>query len=175
MVGHLDCFLVCFNHWDCSPIVAHFQFLENEHVTHRTKICCDRSLEVGNVSDSPVTRVGADWTAAACVGVQCAPAKSNVWEWMKNGKIEVVDMEALHDEMPWTNMTHVYPSPRIERIFLDFARNVNHPQNEYFLRNFCEAVPFTYLEMTIQQGYILPPGGQRFSKPNKYASVHVDC
>jgi hypothetical protein len=100
----------------------------------------------------------------------------NVWEWLKNGNVEVVDVEAFQENI-WANMTHVYPSPRVERMFSsEWPRKEKNDRSIYFLTSLCEVIPFTHLQITQQQLLILPPGSRkRYSKVRDDKIIEVGC
>lgn len=99
----------------------------------------------------------------------------NIWQWMKDGSIEVVDLDSFENKI-WTNMTHVYPSPRIERAMSDMLTDTR--KVKYFAQSLCRATPFTHVEMHIQNMHILSPEidiSKRYTKVQKDRSYTADC
>lgn len=102
----------------------------------------------------------------------------NVWGWMRNvNEVETVDIASLENHV-WTNMTHVYPSPRVERAFSDWSQEMKTQQMEHFLSSMCHISPFDELTLIIQSLQIRPPndGSQlRFSKRRSDAYLTKKC
>lgn len=101
----------------------------------------------------------------------------NVWGWIKNGNEDIVDMEMFEKEI-WTNMTDVYPSPRIERAFSEWARKSESEafRTDRFLKSLCSYSPFQTLKMTSQKLNILPPGSEkRYSRQFRDKVVEIKC
>ncbi len=98
----------------------------------------------------------------------------NIWEWIKdNRKVQVVDLDSF-EANPWTNMTHVYPSPRVERAFTDMIDDKN--RIDHFMHSLCHATPFTTVRLTAQKLRIMPPGSsERFSKQSPDLVYQMDC
>ncbi len=98
----------------------------------------------------------------------------NIWEWMKDDrKIEVVDLDSFESN-PWTNMTHVYPSPRIERVFGDLIEDKK--RIDHIMHSLCHVTPFTTIRFTAQKLSIMPPGSsERFSKKNPDSVYEIYC
>jgi hypothetical protein len=101
----------------------------------------------------------------------------NVWEWVKSGATnEIVDMEAFQEEI-WTNMTHVYPSPRVERSFSEWpSKEASNSKSLYFLNSLCKSSPFNNLRMIKQLLNIMPPGSEtQFTRSSPDTFVDVEC
>lgn len=103
-------------------------------------------------------------------------ANVNVWEWIKNkNNMEVINLDAFEQE-PWTNMTHVYPSPRIERAMSEWSSTKDRGKSIHFLESLCDMSPFLSLKLIIQTLDISPPGSEdRFSKSISDIAIEVDC
>jgi len=120
---------------------------------------------------------GATTSQVMITGTLGDNANVNVWEWIKSGNDkEIVDMEAFQKEI-LTNMTHVYPSPRIERAFADWpSKKGSAARTEHFLGSLCECTPFNHLRMTSQILNIMPPGSEkRYSRNFPDTVVEVKC
>eukprot|EP00586_Coscinodiscus_wailesii_P008627 CAMPEP_0172522268 /NCGR_PEP_ID=MMETSP1066-20121228/293034_1 /TAXON_ID=671091 /ORGANISM="Coscinodiscus wailesii, Strain CCMP2513" /LENGTH=196 /DNA_ID=CAMNT_0013305255 /DNA_START=655 /DNA_END=1245 /DNA_ORIENTATION=- len=102
----------------------------------------------------------------------------NVYEWIKNGKVEVVDMKQFQ-EVAWTNMTHVYPSARFERAishWTPWRAGWRPGKTKHYLNSLCKITPFNQLQMTFQTLEIMMPGSEkRYSGKPKNHVVEVDC
>lgn len=101
----------------------------------------------------------------------------NVWEWVKSGATdEIFDMETFQEEI-WTNMTHVYPSPRVERSFSEWtSRGANsNSKSLHFLNSLCKSSPFNNLRMIKQRLNIMPIGSEtQFTRSAPDAFVDVE-
>ena len=101
----------------------------------------------------------------------------NVFEWIKTGgvHVEFVDLENLQSDNIWTNMTHVYPSPRVERALSDWSRN-DYARTNRILGGLCTVTPFSNFKITFQTMDILPPESkQRYSRTFRDEVVDVKC
>ena len=88
----------------------------------------------------------------------------DVWQWIKDGSLEAIDLESRRKEI-WHNMTEVYPSPRIERMFDQLSSRKNYEVLKYFLEKMCVNGPFEELTFIIQRLKVMPPSSpQRFGK-----------
>ena len=100
----------------------------------------------------------------------------DVWEWIQNGKVKTMNLEVRQSQI-WSNMTHVYPSPRWERIFDQWGGRRDTRRGRYFLTQLCNASPFQELTLIWQHLVVMPPNSntrfQGSSLPNTV--VHVDC
>ena len=106
----------------------------------------------------------------------------NGWEWIKYRALATVaqDENGLgeSDTAVLHNMTHVYPSPRWERIFNQWGgqRDVNRAR--YFLEGLCQFddQPFESLELVWQHLVVNTPGkNERFAKSRPDTVIQVDC
>jgi len=100
----------------------------------------------------------------------------NIWQWMKDGRIEVVDLESFENKI-WTNMTHVYPSPRTERAMSDMSTKDTR-KLIHFAQSLCRATPFTHVQMNLQNMQILSPEidiSKRYAKVRNDRSITADC
>jgi len=92
----------------------------------------------------------------------------DVWRWIKNREFVKIDLENRKNQT-WTNMTHVYPSPRMERLFSQWSDKNNRRAMNYFLQNLCIVSPFDELTFTWQHLEVLPP-----SLPGRYRKSRKD-
>ena len=100
----------------------------------------------------------------------------DVWEWIKSGRTETMNLEARQSQI-WSNMTHVYPSPRWERIFDQWGQRRDERRGRYFLMQLCDASPFQNMTLIWQHLAGMPPDSDmRFRKSGLLDTViHVDC
>merc|ERR1712038_148372 len=100
----------------------------------------------------------------------------DVWKWMTDGQLQHIDLEQRTNQI-WTNMTHVYPSPRLERLFTQWSARKNHFAINHFLRNFCSVSPFDELTFIWQHLKVMGPSSspERFQKRKRDSVFHVKC
>ncbi len=103
----------------------------------------------------------------------------DVWQWMKNGKMVPIDLEKRRNEI-WSNMTHIYPSPRLERLFSQWSGRKNTRALNYFLNKMCEVGSFESLTFIWQHLRVRNPSdlltkGPRFTKYREDSVFSVRC
>jgi len=101
----------------------------------------------------------------------------DVWRWMTDGQLTSIDLESRKTEK-WTNMTHIYPSPRLERMFHQFSSSKNRKVINYFLQKLCTVGPFDELTLICQSCQIQKPSVfQRFlcHESKEQATFRVEC
>ena len=100
----------------------------------------------------------------------------DVWEWMKNGEFVPIDLN-IRKKQIWNNMTHIYPSPRLERMFSEWSSHTNTKALTYFLKKLCIVGPFLDLTFIWQHLHITSPTveGPRFSKSRNDKVFHMNC
>ncbi len=99
----------------------------------------------------------------------------DVWKWMKDGELSTINLERRKNQI-WTNMTHIYPSPRMERMFSQWSMHNNERALEYFLQHFCQVGPFDELTFIWQHLEVMPPSSSdRFGKRRKDTVFSVKC
>lgn len=101
----------------------------------------------------------------------------NVWEWIKNGNIQTIDALSFELDDPWTNFTHVYSSPRVERSFSEWNSHKDRQRrSEHFLKSLCQFAPFESFKLIIQALNIMPPGSaKRYQRSQRDLFVKVEC
>ena len=100
----------------------------------------------------------------------------DVWEWIRSHHMTAMNLEERLTQM-WTNMTHVYPSPRWERIFDQWGQRRDTRRGQYFLVQLCKISPFQDLTLVWQHLETMPPNSSmRFQKSDLPDTVvHVEC
>jgi hypothetical protein len=100
----------------------------------------------------------------------------NVWEWIRTKQVVQVNMTSFEENI-WTNFTHVYPNPRVERAVSDLLQS--DKRLTYFLKSLCnmKGNRFQSITATIQTLKILPPNSERirFQRRIPDRSIHVKC
>lgn len=101
----------------------------------------------------------------------------NVWEWIKSGKIQTIDAASFEKDEPWTNFTHVYPSPRVERSLSEWYYSKDRQsRSEHFLKSLCALAPFDGFKMIIQILNIMPPdSGTRYQRLKSDIVTEIMC
>lgn len=102
----------------------------------------------------------------------------NVWEWIKNGNVQTIDALSFERDEPWTNFTHVYPSPRVERSFSEWYNKKDRKRRtEHFLKSFCAVAPsFDGFKLIIQVLNIMPPGSaKRYQRSQSDIVTEITC
>lgn len=103
----------------------------------------------------------------------------DVWQWMKNGKMVPIDLETRRNEI-WSNMTHIYPSPRLERLFSQWSGHKNTRALNYFLNKVCqvgsfESLTFIWQHLRVRDHSDLLTRGPRFTKYREDSVFSVSC
>lgn len=100
----------------------------------------------------------------------------NVWEWIRSRRIVQINMTSFEEDI-WTNFTHVYPNPRVERAVSDLLQS--EKRVTYFLESLCnmKESPFQSIKATIQTLRILPPNSDhnRFQRRTPDQTIRVNC
>lgn len=100
----------------------------------------------------------------------------DVWEWIRKGHVKSMDLEVRQSQI-WSNMTHIYPSPRWERIFDQWGERQDMRRGRYFLSQLCDASPFQDLTLIWQHLVVMPPNSitrfRRSALPDTV--IHVVC
>ena len=99
----------------------------------------------------------------------------DVWRWMKNGQYIETNINERRNQI-WNNMTHVYPSPRLERLFSQWALRRNTRALRYFLDHLCLVGPFDDLTFVWQHLETTKPMVvERYVKRGKDTVFNVNC
>lgn len=102
----------------------------------------------------------------------------DVWHWIASPhELALVNYDQRTSSI-WVNMTHVYPSPRWERIFDQWGGRNDISRATYFLQQFCKIPdqPFERLEIIWQHLRVMPPGSsKRYEKFRQDVTVHALC
>ena len=98
----------------------------------------------------------------------------DVWEWIKNGHVEPMTLEVRKSQI-WTNMTHIYPSPRWERIFDQWGERRDTRRGQYFLSQLCDASPFQDLTLVWQHLVVMPPNSSTRFRRSSDTVIDVVC
>jgi len=97
----------------------------------------------------------------------------DVWEYIASGRLIPMNLAARQSQI-WTNMTHVYPSPRWERAIDQWGARHSVQQAEYFMTQFCQSTPFTTLTL-VWQHLRYGDGTERYIKSQQDTILNVDC
>lgn len=100
----------------------------------------------------------------------------DVWEWIRSRRMSTMNLAERRAQI-WTNMTHVYPSPRWERIFDQWGQRRDTRLGRHFLVQLCKTSPFEEVSLVWQHLDTMPPNSSmRFQKSDLPDTVvNVAC
>lgn len=98
----------------------------------------------------------------------------DVWKWIQTkDSTTIVDLEQRQSKI-WTNMTHIYPSPRWERALDGWGQRKDIQRATYFLEKMCHEGEWTELKLVWQDLQIGGPK-KRFEKRGPNIPINVKC
>ena len=97
----------------------------------------------------------------------------DVWKWIQTrDTARTVDLEERQSQL-WTNMTHVYPSPRWERAWDGWGHRKDKERARYFLNKMCREGPWSELRLVWQD--LRVGSTARFEKQGPDVTIMVRC
>ncbi len=98
----------------------------------------------------------------------------DVWRWISDGTFQTMDSEKRKHEI-WYNMTEIYPSPRVERMFDQMVSRKRYEKIKYFMNKMCINSPFEELRFIIQHLTVMPPSEPGRFKMRKVTTLEESC
>lgn len=97
----------------------------------------------------------------------------DVWEWIKTRKTtKVMNVDERRSQL-WTNMTHIYPSPRWERALDGWGHTHDYTRARYLLQRLCQEGPWEQLTLIWQDLQVGTTA--RFEKRGPDIVVSIPC
>ena len=110
---------------------------------------------------------------AILVGTTPNGTTTDIWKWIQSTHPLVPMNLTERQSQLWTNMTHVYPSPRWERAFDGWGQEQDQVRARYFLQTLCRQAQFSELALIWQ--YLRLGSVARFERRGSDLRIIIQC
>jgi hypothetical protein len=110
---------------------------------------------------------------AILVGTTPNGTTTDIWKWIQSTHPLVPMNLTERQSQLWTNMTHVYPSPRWERAFDGWGQEQDQVRARYFLQTLCRQAQFS--ELTLIWQYLRLGSVARFERRGSDLRIIIQC